>query len=191
MPTQAEPVPSQLPNITSPTMIRLAKPTEEDAQAIAQLGRSVYHATFHHTCSAEDMTQYLDSTYTPSIITSLLQQPQTYFFLATRDGNVLGFVQMMLGTTEPCLSDYDGLIELQKIYIGVEHHGGGVAAALMQHSLNDSKERGFKNVWLGVYEHNHRALKFYNKFGFVKVGTHDFYVGTDRQTDHVCVRHLE
>lgn len=36
---------------------------------------------------------------------------------------------------------------------------------------------------LGVWEHNHRALRFYEKNGFIAFGTHIFQLGNDQQTD--------
>jgi len=43
-------------------------------------------------------------------------------------------------------------------------------------------------VWLGVWEHNPRAIAFYRKWGFEAVGEHVFVVGTDPQRDLVMTR---
>jgi ribosomal protein S18 acetylase RimI-like enzyme len=38
-------------------------------------------------------------------------------------------------------------------------------------------------MWLGVWEYNPRAQRFYEKNGFRIVGKHVFQLGTDPQTD--------
>jgi ribosomal protein S18 acetylase RimI-like enzyme len=51
-------------------------------------------------------------------------------------------------------------------------------------------ELGGQHLWLGVWERNPRAIAFYLKSGFEKVGSHDFVVGGDTQTDWVFVAPL-
>jgi ribosomal protein S18 acetylase RimI-like enzyme len=58
---------------------------------------------------------------------------------------------------------------------------------LMAEAHRAARELGGRHIWLGVWEHNPRGIAFYRKTGFVEVGTHDFYVGSDRQTDRVLV----
>jgi ribosomal protein S18 acetylase RimI-like enzyme len=60
----------------------------------------------------------------------------------------------------------------------------------MDAALSVARSEGYKNIWLGVLKGNTRAEKFYQKFGFEKVGEHDFYLGSDRQTDDILVRSL-
>lgn len=43
--------------------------------------------------------------------------------------------------------------------------------------------RGARSLWLGVWEHNPRAVAFYGKYGFRRVGQHTFVLGGDAQTD--------
>ncbi|PRP83114.1 hypothetical protein PROFUN_09793 [Planoprotostelium fungivorum] len=50
---------------------RQTYPGSDEDDPSDELGRSVCHATFHHTCSSKDMTQYLDSTKVSYVFTSL------------------------------------------------------------------------------------------------------------------------
>jgi ribosomal protein S18 acetylase RimI-like enzyme len=38
-------------------------------------------------------------------------------------------------------------------------------------------------MWLGVWEENPRAIRFYQKQGFVEFDQHIFQLGEDAQTD--------
>ena len=62
-------------------------------------------------------------------------------------------------------------------------HGRGVAQVLMVAATGAARGCHAETVWLGVCERNARAVAFYTKFGFVRVGEHDFVLGSDRQTD--------
>jgi ribosomal protein S18 acetylase RimI-like enzyme len=46
------------------------------------------------------------------------------------------------------------------------------------------------NIWLGVWEHNHQAIKFYTTWGFEKFGDHLFLLGDDPQTDWLMKKEL-
>ena len=69
-------------------------------------------------------------------------------------------------------------------------HGRGVAQRLMQHVREAARALGARDVWLSVWERNPRAIAFYAKCGFRDVGSKDFFVGQDRQRDHVMVMHV-
>jgi ribosomal protein S18 acetylase RimI-like enzyme len=65
-----------------------------------------------------------------------------------------------------------------------------VAAALMQACLDQARKAEHDVVYLGVWEHNPRAIAFYRKWGFEKVGEHVFLLGDDEQTDWLMLRPL-
>jgi diamine N-acetyltransferase len=75
--------------------------------------------------------------------------------------------------------------ELWRFYVERAHHGTGLAQALMDAVVRTAQDRGAKTLWLGVWEHNPRAQAFYRKCGFSDIGTHQFRLGTDLQTDRV------
>lgn len=76
-------------------------------------------------------------------------------------------------------------IELSKVYVREEFHGAGVASALVEASVHAARGRGAVSVWLGVNQFNARANGFYEKSGFVIVGTKKFLVGDTYEDDFV------
>jgi GNAT superfamily N-acetyltransferase len=75
-------------------------------------------------------------------------------------------------------------VELVRFYVDQAWHGQGIAHTLMQ-KVRDEAARMKKTMWLGVWERNLRAIRFYAKAGFVDVGSHMFQLGRDRQTDRI------
>ena len=53
----------------------------------------------------------------------------------------------------------------------------------MDACFEKAKETGRDVMWLGVWEYNPRAQRFYEKNGFRFVGKHTFLLGSDPQTD--------
>jgi GNAT superfamily N-acetyltransferase len=84
----------------------------------------------------------------------------------------------------------ESAVELWRFYVDRRWHGRGLAAPLMDAAKKAAGALGARQLWLSVWERNPRAVAFYTKSGFRIVGSKDFWVGSDRQTDHVMVADL-
>ena len=182
------------PGSTSPStkakfLLRPARP--RDVEAIASLGSHVFATTFGYSLPASDLDAYLEDAYSPSSIASDLANPNIDIVVACDDlDHVMGFVQLTRGTSEECVAEADKPVELQRLYVRQECHGRGVGKALVDRVQDMGREQGFKTMWLGVWEDNFKAQKVYDRLGFVKVGTHDFTMGTCVQTDWILSKNL-
>jgi RimJ/RimL family protein N-acetyltransferase len=65
-----------------------------------------------------------------------------------------------------------------------------VAVALMDWTLDAARAMGAPEIYLAVFEYNHRARAFYTRYGFVEIGTFDFRVGTRVDCDRIWWRTL-
>ncbi len=61
---------------------------------------------------------------------------------------------------------------------------------LLEKALEIAAENHINYIWLGVWEKNPRAIRFYEKNGFIQFDTHIFMVGNDPQTDVMMKRSL-
>ncbi|KAH7131331.1 acyl-CoA N-acyltransferase [Dactylonectria macrodidyma] len=173
-----------------PVPIRKAQP--QDAASIAKLGAHVFTATFGHSVEAHELQAFLDDSYTVAAILKDLHNENKEIIVATGSKDeILGFSYLTTGSTEPCLAGVEDAVELQRIYVHPSGHGKGIGGLLSKTVHEMAIERGFKNIWLGVWEENHRALKAYEKWGYHKVGHHDFVVGTVVQRDHIMLKSLQ
>ena len=81
-------------------------------------------------------------------------------------------------------------MEICRFYVDRAWHGRGAALELM-HAVDTTAQRdGHDEVWLAVWEHNARAIRFYQKHGFARVGEQLFRLGADVQTDWLMARAL-
>ncbi len=45
--------------------------------------------------------------------------------------------------------------------------------------LKKAQDLEFEEIWLSVLNRNERAIKFYKRSGFEKIGNHDFQIGKE------------
>lgn len=166
------------------TIIRPGATT--DASALAALAARTFQDTFAAENRPEDMALHMASAYgTPQQHTELAD-PDITTLLVELDGQLTGYAQLRTGPPPECVTG-ESPIELWRFYVDRAWHGHGVAHALMREVKSEAERRGGRTLWLGVWERNGRARAFYQKHGFVDVGSHVFMVGTDPQTDRIMV----
>lgn len=154
------------------------------------MGASTFFDTFAKDNTPEDMAQHLAETFSPELQTRELLDPGLLHLVAEVDHASAGFARLHWGHRPAFLQEATQAIEIQRFYARQSFLGAGVGAALMAFILDLAKARGFDCVWLGVWEHNHRAQAFYRKWGFVECGEHPFVLGKDVQRDVLMARPL-
>ena len=167
----------------------IRRATANDAPALATLARRTFTDAFAADNSPEDLAEFLDATYSTAIQASELADPALSYFVADEGGDLLGFGLLRTGTASAFVADPTA-IELQRIYVDRSHHGTGLAQTLMATLIIEATRRGAGALFLGVFERNAKALRFYAAQGFREVGAQTFVVGSDPQRDLVLVRDL-
>ncbi|WWC87264.1 uncharacterized protein L201_002152 [Kwoniella dendrophila CBS 6074] len=171
--------------------IREGKP--ENAPAISKLMIEVFNKSFGHSCTPEELLRYNEDVLSPKAIEKDLLNPLCSWLLAfpssTLSDELLGIVQLTKDSFEPCVT-LPNPIELQRIYLSYKSHGTGLSTILMKKAEEKSRELGFKSIWLGAWEDNHRAKKFYEKMGYKTVGDHVFDIGGSKQRDEIMEKSL-
>ena len=170
-------------------MISIRTANLPDATLLADLGRQTFHETFAAENDPADMAAYLDQAYTIAKLTAELSEPGSTYFLAVVSSRVAGFARVACAEPPACVTG-PAPVRLAKLYVVADALGTGVGAALMNAGIDWARSFGHETLWLGVWEHNHRAIAFYRRWGFVPVGTEGFLLGTDDQTDLVMQRSL-
>jgi ribosomal protein S18 acetylase RimI-like enzyme len=167
--------------------IRRAAPA--DAKALAELAEATFRATFAATNEARNMDLHCRDNYGEARQAAELADPGIATFVAEDRGRLIGYAQVRDGHAPACVATGKPG-EIMRLYVAADWHGQGIAQRLMAACLEEIARRGADVAWLGVWEHNPRAIAFYRKWGFVEVGEHTFAVGEDPQRDLVLRRAL-
>ena len=164
----------------------IRRAVQTDAAALAVFGARSFEEAFGAQNRPEDLRAHLEQTFGVVRQTQEIANSEMVTLLAYLDTRLIGFAQLRNQAPAPGLL-IDRPIELRRFYVDRPAQGKGIAQQLMRavHAAARAFDAG--TLWLGVWEHNPRAIAFYTKVGFVDRGSHDFYVGADRQTDRVLV----
>lgn len=165
---------------------RIRRGVVSDAPVLAAFAARTFAEAFGADNRPEDMQAHLATSYGVPQQTRELANPDVITLLAHQGETLVGYAQVRRQVPPPCVI-HERPIELYRFYVDRPAHGTGVAQALMSAVLEAAREFGGRHVWLSVWERNPRAVAFYTKVGFVDVGSTDFYVGPDQQTDRVLV----
>jgi len=163
--------------------------TVADAEALQTLSILAYRDTFDEFNTVENMQAYLEAAYNLPKIIRELQTPDTQFLLLIKDQQLAGYIKLNVNQAQTEPVDPQAL-EVERLYIHPDYKYQGLGSQLMQLALDTAQQTGKNQVWLGVWEHNEPAQKFYHKWGFERFSQHDFYMGDDRQTDHLMTHRL-
>ena len=162
-------------------MIAYRDAVPADQPAIAALFVDSFTATFGHLYAAEDLATFL-SALTPASWTAELTDPAFAFRVAADDGGIVGYAKLAPPALPGAPAD---AVELRQLYLADTAKGTGVAQALMDWAIATARARGATELWLSVYIDNHRAKRFYERYGFEDVGRYVFMVGTHPDEDRL------
>ena len=128
------------------------------------------------------MAKYLEEAYSYEKLSAELNDPNSIFYFAKMDQNVIGYLKLNFGASQTELKDNNAL-EIERIYVLKSFQGKRVGQLLFDKAIQIAKEQNAEFVWLGVWEENKKAIQFYTRNGFVEFDQHVFLLGDEAQTD--------
>ena len=157
-----------------------------DAAKLRELFAESFVETFGHLYRPSDLEEFLESN-SDAKWQANLSDPSVAIYIAEADEEPLGFIELApkklpYETSAPA-------IELRRLYLKSTAHGLGIADRLMKWALNEAAGRGAQEMILSVFVDNHRARRFYQRYGFEEVGKYDFMVGSHADED-LILRHI-
>lgn len=170
-------------------MIVIRKVMCEEIETLSALATRTFSDTFARHNTPEDMQVYISSAFSIEQLGNELASPnyETYFVLV--DEMPTGYIQLNFNSTEKGLEDFS-TIEISRLYVLPEFFDHKLGKALMEKAIAIAEERQADYLWLGVWEHNYRAIDFYKKWVFEFFGSHVFRLGSDPQTDLLMKKRL-
>ena len=164
------------------SQISVQKASIHDLESIKRIGKETFFETFAESNTESDMKKYLDENFSEEKLSSELTNNDSHFFMAMEGEAPIGYLKLNTGNAQTELQDPIS-IEIERIYVKNAYHGKKVGQILYDKALKIALEMNKEYIWLGVWEENPRAIRFYEKNGFVVFDKHLFKVGNDEQTD--------
>jgi diamine N-acetyltransferase len=173
------------------TSIIIRQADTEDAKLLTDLAYTTFWDAFaHHPKNApDDLNHYMRQAFNLEQISAELEDEKNVFLIAELEGEAAGYAKIVMDNVEPGITA-ERPVELSRLYSHQKHLGQGIGQSLMEACFQCAREQGRDVMWLGVWEYNPRAQRFYEKNGFRVVGSHTFQLGADAQTDLLMQREL-
>lgn len=162
--------------------VAIHKANREDLKDLQSVSRTTFKESFGEQNTPEDMEKYLREKFSEEQLLLELDNPDSMFYIATLDGDVVGYLKLNTGKAQTELKDESGL-EIERIYVLNKFIGKGIGKQLFNLTIDIARQKKSHFIWLGVWEKNERALTFYHKNGFVEFDKHIFVLGDDHQAD--------
>ena len=171
--------------------IEIRQASVDDAKVLTDLAYTTFWDAFaHHPKNApDDLNHYMRQAFNHDQIAAELADETNIFLIAEIEGEPAGYAKIIIDAVEPGITA-ERPVELNRLYSHQQFLGKGIGQALMDASLARAKQENRDVMWLGVWEYNPRAQRFYEKNGFRIVGSHVFQLGEDPQTDLLMQREL-
>jgi ribosomal protein S18 acetylase RimI-like enzyme len=171
--------------------VTIRRATEADATLLSRLARRLFEETFGPMNDPADMRAYVSNAFSVEAERAALRDADCgVWIVEDATSSALGYAMMRRGSTAGSVVSKRPA-ELERIYVDRGLHGLGVGDALMRTCVEHARGWHCDVLWLGVWEHNPRAIAFYQKAGFRVVGQQSFHLGSDLQQDFVMARPLD
>ena len=166
-------------------MLRFA--VKADAATLASLGARTFSDTFGHLYDPDDLDLFLKS-HAEEHWAAELCDPAFAVLLVEAAGEAVGYAK--IGPPHLPFEPRGIAVELRQFYLVKAWQGHGLADEMMAWVIDEAEARKGDDLYLSVFVDNHRARKFYERWGFVAEGRYAFMVGSHADEDIVMRRPL-
>ncbi|AWV98824.1 GNAT family N-acetyltransferase [Arcticibacterium luteifluviistationis] len=166
-------------------MTSIIRATVEHSSQILQIGKEAWLDAHGHSAPKEDIDQYLRKSYTEEAIKAELLDKNNIYHIIYYGNEAAGFSKIVLNKPNSNIAPQNVTL-LDRIYLLNAFRGKNLGAKLFDFNVNLSKHNSQAGIWLAVWIENEKAIGFYAKLGFEKVGKYDFPISET----HVNPNHI-
>lgn len=162
--------------------LRFQKCTLSDIDQLVEISRTTFVNSFEKDNDPEDFKNYIDAAFDKETIAQQLKNRNSVFYFVFSDALLVGYFKLNLSEAQTDINSEES-IELERIYVRQEFQGQQIGKQMLLEAIALARQQNKTYLWLGVWEKNTAAIRFYQNHGFIKFGTHPYYIGKDEQTD--------
>ena len=161
---------------------KITRVTIDELKELQSIGKQTFFETFAENNTAENIQQYLEEAFSLERLENECKSEDSEFYFVWWHTKIVGYLKLNTGMSQTELKD-EKAIEIERIYVLKEFHGKKIGQIVYDWAHTIALQKNANYIWLGVWEKNERAIRFYEKNGFVAFDQHIFRVGEEEQTD--------
>lgn len=171
-------------------VVRFDKVQINQAEILLQIARSTFISTYQHLNDPDQFKAYLAENLILNSIENSLSQSQSHYYFGRIRDKIVSYFHVLEFPVQTDINTRHSL-EIARFYVIDEYKGKGIGRHMMNYIKALALILGKKEIWLGVWERNPKAIAFYMKMGYKITGSHSFMIGNDNQTDYIMTYMVE
>jgi ribosomal protein S18 acetylase RimI-like enzyme len=166
-------------------MPKIVKATLRDAQLLSKISIRSFLTAHGHSAPKEDIKAYTSQNFAKENFIKELTDSKNQYFLIYQKTKIAGYSKVIINSKNINISDRNVAL-MSRLYLLEEFYGLNLGKVLFDFNLEFTKQNNQKGIWLAVWIENKRAINFYQKMGFIKVGKYDFKISeTHSNPNHI------
>ena len=161
----------------------------DELHELLEFAKSTFIEAFGDQNSEEDMMIYVNQKFTMGQIRNEFFNESSRFYTVKNNSAIIAYLKLNSGDAQS-EEGLDNALEIERLYVREDFQNQNIGLFLIDECVKIGKEEGYKYLWLGVWEENIGAIRFYQRNGFQSFGKHEFKLGNDLQTDLLLKRSL-
>ena len=161
---------------------KIRKAELPDLEVLQEISRTTFVETYASFNTEENMHHYLEVDFGLDQLSKELSNKESEFYLLESENQIIGYIKLNTGKAQTESHELNNL-EIERIYVLKEFYGKSLGQVLCDKAIERAEQMKAPSLWLGVWEKNPRAIRFYEKNEFVPFGDHIFLLGDDEQVD--------
>jgi ribosomal protein S18 acetylase RimI-like enzyme len=170
--------------------IRIRKVETNELEVLLKLSRDTFFDAFFEKNKPDDMAAYARANFTTQKLQEEISVAGSTFYFAEIEGQAIGYLKLnsLMAQTE---FKKENSLEIERIYVLANKQGNKVGEQLLSFAIDQAELQHCEYIWLGVWEHNNHAIRFYERHGFKTFSSHPFMLGSDKQIDILMRKELD
>jgi diamine N-acetyltransferase len=156
--------------------LKIRQAAISDINIISALGIATCYEAYFELDPSRDLAEYCVNFFSLETLTTEFEDANSTFLIAEFNSKAVGYAKLREGKKIECLKDKNA-IEVQRIYLLEKMKGKNIGKALIKKCCEIGRKKGYAILWLGVWDKNIAAQRFYGKIGMKNIGTTDFSDG--------------
>jgi len=169
--------------------LEFKKCKQNDLKALSQISKETFVAAFALQNNPEDFEHYIKNAFSLETIATELKNNASHFYFVYTNKARVGYFKLNEFDAQNEFQEPNGL-ELERIYVLKEYQAKGFGTQILHKIIEIATKKDKEYIWLGVWEYNKKAIRFYQKNGYLKFATHPYFIGKDKQTDWLMRKEL-
>ncbi len=162
--------------------ITIRQAATDDLDSLSKISSKTFYDSYVGRNNPVDIKSYVNTAFNKERLGYEMHQPGSQFWLASQNGDTVGYLKVNFGEAQSDLND-NAALEVERVYVLEKYQGNRIGLKLMKKAYEIAKQAELKFIWLGVWKKNEKAIRFYERIGFKKMGEHTFMLGDVPQKD--------